>query len=110
MREAERREARAGGVFGGVWAYAATLSADFIVGAESSPFAPPLPRDFGGWLEALMTVVLLAGAGGAVFGMLGGRLAIWFRDRRLTTWRTFRSAAVGGFVAAAVGAAIIHLP
>ena len=100
---------RAGAVFGGAVGYGALVAFDLLIG-ERLLHGGSLPGRADRWLELSMSWLLITGFGGALFGLIGGRLAVKFRDWRHRDWTDFRTAAVGGFVAATAAAAVNHLP
>ena len=100
---------RAGAVFGGAVGYRTLVAFDILIGERLIPGGGP----FGSpdrWPELAASWLLIASFAGAFFGLLGGALALKFRDWRSREWSDFRTAAVGGFLLATAVAAVFHLP
>ena len=102
---------RAGAVCGGAVGYVTVLALDLFVGAETSPFAGlPTGGRVSDWLELLGGLFVFGAFAGALCGLIGGRLALWFRRRRAAAWGDFRTAVVGGYLSATLAATLFHLP
>ena len=101
---------RAGATFGGVIGYAVLLAFDLLIGERLLHGGGGLPDRADRLLEVTLSWLLVAAFGGAFCGLLGGALAVRFRDWRGREWSDFRTAAVGGFLLATAAAAVFHLP